>query len=261
MFPPGNALAEAAITAHLGHRERWYGRLVGPLLVPTARWDEFVAAHEALGSPALDVVVIGSDERPTPVPAAMSIVGYEVVAAAELDSLEETAGGLALEVPAADRLEEVAAAVADLRAGGVAAILKYRTGGTEASSFPSSDEVASVIEAAVRHDVPLKFTAGLHHAVRHRDSATGFEHQGFLNLLWAVSMAQVGLPHARLVEVLEEHDADTVQQVVASWSPHEAAAARATFVSFGCCGVTDPIDDLVGLGLLAPAGAEAEIAR
>jgi hypothetical protein len=29
-------------------------------------------------------------------------------------------------------------------------------------------------------------------------------------------------------------------------------AVRAAFSSFGCCGVTDPLDDLVGLGLLVP---------
>ena len=30
----------------------------------------------------------------------------------------------------------------------------------------------------------------------------------------------------------------------------DVPAVRRSFVSFGCCGVTDPIDELVGLGLL-----------
>ncbi|MGH3505839.1 MAG: hypothetical protein ACRDO2_01400, partial [Nocardioidaceae bacterium] len=81
-------------------------------------------------------------------------------------------------------------------------------------------------------------------------------------VLWAVMMAQGGLPQARLVEVLEERDPETVQQVAASWSPADVNAARVTFVSFGCCGVTDPVEDLVQLGLLTDNSAsDAEVAR
>lgn len=256
MFPPGNASAHQAIVAHLRHRESWYARLVGPLLVPFGRWDEFVVAHETLGSPALDVVVIGSSDRPSPIPASVSVVGCELPSPGEVDALTETTGGLALEVPTLDRLDEVVRTVTDLRARGVAAVLKFRTGGTEAAAFPSALEVATVVDAAVHHDVPVKFTAGLHHAVRYHDASTGFEHHGFLNILWAVVMAQVRLPVPRLVEVLEEQDPEIVQQVARSWSAADTSAARATFVSFGCCGVTDPVDDLVRLGLLADSSTE-----
>jgi hypothetical protein len=259
MFPPGSASAETAIREHLTHRKSWYARLVGPLLVPCDRWDEFVVAHQAVGCPVLDVVVIGCSDRPSPVPAEVSILGFELVAPQQPDGLVDTVGGLALEAPTLDRLEDVAEIVADLRARGIAAVLKYRTGGVVAAAFPSAADVATVVAAAVRHDLPVKFTAGLHHAVRQRDPETGFEHHGFLNLLWAVVMAQEGVPTSRLVEVLEERDPDVVQQVVRSWSTADMHAARDTFVSFGCCGVTDPVTELVGLGLIAhesPSGAE-----
>jgi hypothetical protein len=255
MFPPGNASAETAIREHLTHRESWYARLVGPLLVPCERWDEFVIAHRTAGCPVLEVVVIGCSDRPSPVPAEVSILGFELVAPEEPDGLVDTVGGLALEVPVLDRLEQVAETVAELRARGIAAILKYRTGGVEATAFPAATDVATVIEAAVRHDVPVKFTAGLHHAVRQLDPVTGFEHHGFLNLLWAVVMAHDGVTGSRLVEVLEERDPDVVQQVVGSWSTADMHSARDTFVSFGCCGVTDPVSDLVGLGLIANESA------
>jgi hypothetical protein len=257
MFPPGNAPADVAIRDHLAHRQSWYRRLVGPLLVHVDRWDEFVAAYEAAGGPVLDVVVIGSCTRPSPVPATVSVVGCELVAPEDLEGLADAAGGLALEAPGLDRLEQVLALVTDLRARGVAAVLKYRTGGMRAESFPPASEVAEVIAAAVRHDVPVKFTAGLHHAVRHRDPQTGFEHHGFLNILWAVVMAQAGVPVARLTEILEEHDRDTVAQVASSWSAADTAAARGTFVSFGCCGVQDPVRDLQALGMLTPPTEEA----
>jgi hypothetical protein len=255
MFPPGNASAETAIREHLTHRDSWYARLVGPLLVPCERWEEFVAAHQSVGCPVLEVVVIGCSDRPSPVPPEVSILGFELVAPEEPDGLADTVGGLALEVSTLDRLENVAEIVADLRARGIAALLKYRTGGVVATAFPSATDVATVIASAVRHGIPMKFTAGLHHAVRQRDPETGFDHHGFLNLLWAVVMAQEGVPSSRLVEVLDERDPDVVQQVIGSWSTADMHAARDTFVSFGCCGVTDPVSDLVGLGLLADGSA------
>jgi hypothetical protein len=259
MFPPGNASAETAIREHLAHRASWYARLVGPLLVHVDRWGEFVTAHEQLESHALDVVVVGSSDRPSPVPAAVSVVGYEMVAPEQPDGLVDHVSGLALEVPSLDRLDAVVATVADLRSRGIAAVLKYRTGGTSADAFPSACDVATVIAAAVRADVPMKFTAGLHSAARHRDPDTGFEHHGFLNLLWAVLMSQGGVPVGRLVEVIEERDAEVVQQVAASWSTADTSAARATFVSFGCCGVTDPVGDLVRLGLVDSGTADGEL--
>ena len=39
---------------------------------------------------------------------------------------------------------------------------------------------------------------------------------------------------------------------IGSWSPERAAAARSAFVSFGTCSVTDPLTELVDLGLIAP---------
>jgi hypothetical protein len=259
MFPPGNASAETAIREHLTHQDSWYARFVGPLLVPADRWPEFAAAHEANGSPELEVVLIGSSDRPTPVPPEVSVLGFEVVAPEGPDDLFDTSGAVALEVPSLDRLEATVEVVADLRARGVAALLKYRTGGLVADAFPSAADLATVVAAAVRRDVPVKFTAGLHHAVRYRDEETGFEHHGFLNVMWAVVMTQEGVPISRVVEILEERDPDLVRQVVASWSTSDLSAARATFASFGCCGVTDPVHDLVELGLLAggdsPEGA------
>ena len=63
--------------------------------------------------------------------------------------------------------------------------LKFRTGGTDADAFPTAATLAAWIDAALDRETPFKCTAGLHHAVRHRDRETGFEHHGFLNVLLA----------------------------------------------------------------------------
>ncbi len=250
MFPPGNATAAAAIRDHLRHREQWYARLVGPLLVHADRWSEFVRAHEEGGRPPLSVVVIGTDQRPQPVPAEISVVGLELMAPDDVTPLLDSIAGVALEIPGIAQLDTVVEQVLQLRSHGVPAILKYRTGGTVASAFPPAADVARVVATAVRRDVPVKFTAGLHDAVRHRDPATGFEHHGFLNLLVAVGAARSGVPESRLVDLIDEQDAAFVAATVDTWPLADVAAARSTFASFGCCGVGDPVAELVALGLV-----------
>ena len=43
---------------------------------------------------------------------------------------------------------------------------KLRTGGVTADAFPSSEQIARTLVVPQRHQVPIKFTAGLHHPVR-----------------------------------------------------------------------------------------------
>jgi hypothetical protein len=91
--------------------------------------------------------------------------------------------------------------------------------------------------------VAVKCTAGLHHAVRHTDPATGFEHHGFLNVLAACAALAAG-------EAAEPWLLADAETLATGWSPDRVARARAVFTSFGTCSVLEPIDDLVTLGLL-----------
>jgi hypothetical protein len=98
----------------------------------------------------------------------------------------------------------------------------------------------------------FKLTAGLHHAVRHTDPTTGFEHHGFLNVVLAV--------HAALTEsdddlaaMLAERDASVVAAAVADLDESARGLVRSRFLSLGTCSITDPVDDLRGLGLLEKA--------
>ncbi|MEJ7755398.1 MAG: hypothetical protein WKF83_02780 [Nocardioidaceae bacterium] len=94
--------------------------------------------------------------------------------------------------------------------------LKFRTGGVAAEAFPSEQELAGAIVAAVARGVPFKCTAGLHNAARHRDAATGFEHHGFLNVLLATSLAVEGAATADLSAMLAEVDGTTLASQVRS---------------------------------------------
>ena len=125
--------------------------------------------------------------------------------------------------------------------------LKFRTGGLEAAAFPSAEVLAGWIDAALDRETPFKCTAGLHHAVRHTDPATGFVHHGFLNVLAATRTALDG---GDVEAVLSEQDADAL--VAALPDADTLARTRRWFTSFGSCSVSDPRDDLVALGLISP---------
>ncbi|MEJ7629938.1 MAG: hypothetical protein WKF54_10145 [Nocardioidaceae bacterium] len=249
MFPPGNASAYDAISAHLRHRASDIDSYVGPLLVHHSRWDDVVAAHADLGSPPLHVVMIGAHRLPGTAPPPLRVVGFEqLVDHLPLPTAEDDLP-LACEVSADDAGLEVLAEVAEAAAAGVAVVGKLRTGGTDAASFPNEATVAAVVTAAVRLGAPMKFTAGLHHAVRFTAADTGFEHHGFLNLLVAVEAALAGVPDAGVVEVLASRDGATLAKTVRGWYDEQVSGVRRTFVSFGCCGVEEPIRDLVALSL------------
>jgi hypothetical protein len=107
--------------------------------------------------------------------------------------------------------------------------------------------VAGWIDAALDRETPFKCTAGLHHAIAHRDHATGFEHHGFLNVLLATRQAFDGATQAEVATLLADHYPN---DLVALARTSDLVGARRWFTSFGCCEVREPLDDLVGLGLI-----------
>lgn len=166
------------------------------------------------------------------------------------------------------------ASVADDRDGIIAAItglgrtlkrrepvagFKLRTGGLEPAAFPSPAQVALTITAARSAGVPLKFTAGLHHPVRHHDAGIGAMMHGFLNVFVAGVLAHArGLDGAEVRDVIEEEDASSFvfTDDGVRWRNHRASvgeielARRSAVVSFGSCSFDEPRDDLRALGLL-----------
>jgi hypothetical protein len=254
LFPPGNALMAAAVPAHRELRSR-LGGLVGPFVVPATRLDE-LSAHLGAGA-RFDVSLIAP---PGDLPAALSRIGADPglglaavelpvvadgVAAAEavrlLDDVLPAGVPAAVEVPRTPQRDEVLDVLAGTRYRA-----KLRTGGLRADLFPSPGELAATLHACTAREVALKCTAGLHHAVRHTDPATGFVHHGFLNVLLAVEALLDGASHDRVARWLAETDGGAV---VASVRTARIAAARAVFTSFGTCSVAEPVDDLVALGL------------
>jgi hypothetical protein len=251
LFPPGDAPMATAVPAHRQLRARLVG-LVGPFVVPAARLDELV---EHLGEgDAFGISLIAPIGE---LPAALERVAAERrlrLAAVEVPVVPDgeaarTAVGvlddvLAADVPAAVEIPRTAARDEVLDALAETPYrAKLRTGGLRAELFPSPAELATTLAACVARGVAVKCTAGLHHAVRHTDPATGFEHHGFLNVLAACAALAAS-------EAAEPWLLADAEAVATGWSPDRVARARAVFTSFGTCSVLEPVDDLVALGLL-----------
>jgi hypothetical protein len=128
---------------------------------------------------------------------------------------------------------------------------KFRTGGLTPEAFPTEIDLAEGIGEVCRRGLSFKCTAGLHHAIRHTASDTGFEHHGFLNILAATAAAEGEQPSEAIASILSERDASTMTELIGMIGD----STRGRFLSFGTCDISEPIADLVELGLLDPSVA------
>jgi hypothetical protein len=258
LFPPGNATMPDAVAGQLALGSAWYADLVGRFVCPASRLTELDAELGRAGAGPLGVSMTVPDgldalaeavRSPRSLPM-VDLLSVEVPVPAELPApalaplAELVAGGVGVfaELPAAELTPAVAGRLAE---AGIA--LKLRTGGTTQAAFPSRQALAGAVSTAVAAQLPFKCTAGLHHAVRHTDPATGLTHHGFLNVLLAVWAAQSGGDPA---EQLAVDDPRTVGERAAALSAAEVTGVRRQLRSIGTCSVAEPLADLHLLGLV-----------
>ncbi|GAB7039163.1 MULTISPECIES: hypothetical protein [Catenuloplanes] len=246
LFPPGQAPMSAAVPAHRARRSR----LVGPFVVRAAALPAVLTEAGKQHGPPLDLALIAAPDdlpdsidhiRRTP---AVRLTAVETPVAADATATRAAVRAMrdhlpadvvvAVELPRTGRRDEV---LDTLTGTGYRA--KIRTGGVRAELFPPVDELAATIRACTERGIAFKCTAGLHHAIRHTDPETGFAHHGFLNVLLAAAH-----PGTAATQLRRTGTTDIVADVRA------CDPARLPFTSFGTCDVTEPVDDLIGLGLL-----------
>jgi hypothetical protein len=134
---------------------------------------------------------------------------------------------------------------------------KLRTGGVTADAFPTSAQIASALVTQATDQLPVKFTAGLHHPIRQFRDEVKTKMHGFLNVLGAaVLAAEYQWDADQAVMMLEdEHPGSfSFTDDVFAWRDWkigtERLQYRRKFVrSFGSCSFDEPRDDLRGLGL------------
>lgn len=284
VFPPGNAPVPQAWAEHLALRAGGYADLLGPLLVGASAAGELVDAAAAAPPPeALSpVAVVPIARAGTPVDDLLAavealresphleVVGTEVAHDPEGSWRQALTTGrpTAVEVPREGAemiaaLDDLAGAAGDEGAADESAheggavpgpriIAKLRTQATAEVPAPSARTLAEFLCAAHDRHLPVKLTGGLHRAVARPGEP---EPHGALNLLIAVHHLLHGAGLRSLEATLELPDGPALASLAAGLTEQTAADVRATFVSFGCCGVLDPIGDLAGLSLLAEAPA------
>ena len=242
--------------------------MIGPLVVPDqalrqAMRAELVevrgeALRQAQGTLEVSVIntggaggLLGLARRDLP--------GVRVVAVeSALRDLDDLAGNAARVASAAGELDEDVAvfveipyapgwerAVAEVEAAGL--LGKIRTGSPDDSGTPPYAQLAEQLHVLVEADLAFKATAGLHHAqpTPGTDPDRPTQH-GFLNLLAAVEALVEGAAVPEAADLLRHTD----PAAIGAWSDATVARVRRRFRSFGCCGVLDPVRDLVALGLV-----------
>ena len=87
---------------------------------------------------------------------------------------------------------------------------KLRTGGVTADAFPTSAQIAKALVLPATHQVPIKFTAGLHHPIRQFREEVQTKMHGFLNVLGAaVLAAEHRWDEQQTSAMLEDENADS----------------------------------------------------
>lgn len=275
IFPPGLSPLAEAVQTHRELRRSPLARHIGPFLLRASWWQEFAAL--GTDDDDVDVVLIcRPDEDAGDVASAIRglaehtepqhhvrLRGIELPWAGEAaaDGTATLLAGLSPDAVVAFEIDGAAADVelaAIARCRRVVTLGKFRTGGIRPEDSPPPERLAKVISAAVRQQVPVKFTAGLHHAVTGPHGPGGSVQFGVLNVMAAVRQAISLAPNEShptaavdtLSATLMRTDATSLAAEAMSLDVGGADAIRSVFASFGCCGVTEPLTELAALGVI-----------
>ncbi len=261
LFPPTAAPMADAVTGHLAARHTPHAGVVGFFLCPISRLGELVTLLRAAPPEAPLPVSLVADTGLGGLPKAIStaldnplllaVRMIEVPASSDVDATWLVQ--LMEFVP-----DDVVRVVEPYRGrpgwlDGVRLVAeagcwpKLRCGGGAAQSFPTVDEVAAFLAVATGVGRSFKATAGLHHAVRHHDVATGLTHHGLLNMLVATARAIAG---DDVHDALTSTDGAALAAECATLDEHAARAVREVFACYGSPSLTDPVSDLERLALL-----------
>jgi hypothetical protein len=258
LFPPAREPMRTALPAYrtaAGHP------LLGRFLCPASRLDEL--RRGLVPEDLIDLGIIadtGLEHLPATLEAArreprVRLRSVETAPAPDADQARAAAVMIArlpsdlpclIEIRQITGWRETLDRLAAARAGGAPVAAKLRTGGEYG---PTPAEVAAFVTACVERDLPFTCTAGLHHAVRHVDPATGPAHHGFLNIVAAVHRARSAAGPDAVRDAVACTDAAALAEEAAGIDDAAARAVRALFLSFGSCDIRTPRTDLIKLGL------------
>lgn len=274
LYPPAELPLEDVASRYARYRSGSNAWILGRLIIPADRVEETnrlaAAAGASVHQPWPVSVLVGGGAAAAANAARVSALSGRADAALRVEAIEAVAGSedeiaaISGAYPASiERFIEIpsepdpAPLMAALSRAHCAA--KIRAGGVTADKFPSTAHVARFFVRAAAARVPLKATAGLHHALRgdYRltyapGSATGTMH-GFLNLVLAATLLLTGRIDEELTDALLDDDRPEAFKLsgrAGSWlnavvTYSELSHARATLLrSVGSCSFEEPVEEI-----------------
>ena len=286
LFPPAGLSLDVVADQYGRYRAGRHAWMLGRLVVPADRLAETeVAAHRAGASvdePWRVTALVGTADQSDALAAAL-IDGHHRPCSVRVESVEAVAGSaddiarLArvwpieferyVEIPAEP---DPAPLMAALSAAGLFA--KIRAGGVAPDRFPTTAQMARFLVRARDAGVPMKATAGLHHALRgdyrltyEPESAKATMH-GFLNLVLAATLLAASKIDEELADACLDDDrahAFKLSGRAGSWlngvvTYSELSHARRSLLrSVGSCSFDEPVAEIDALdfGLKGVDGA------
>ncbi|HSU31151.1 MAG TPA: hypothetical protein VLJ11_07935 [Bryobacteraceae bacterium] len=262
LFPPASldlSSAAANYRTYLGQRYSW---ALGRFVVPLSLLNNFAAHREGITDHSLSI--LGEPEQlsrlNSPAPRA-SVFEVKTKTPTEVASLRKALPVQTIFLEAHDGkwTSELFEAVAAADAGA-----KIRTGGINASNFPSPHEIVAFMKGCRRAKIPWKATAGLHHPfpgvhpLRYEPDSPSAMMHGFVNVFLAATLIYCSEAECVATALLNEQspaafvfDHDGVTWRGYRLTTSQLRDTREQFaISFGSCSFTEPISDLQDLGLL-----------
>lgn len=136
---------------------------------------------------------------------------------------------------------------------------KLRCGGPSSTAVPNPDQVVITIRACIKNDLPIKFTAGLHHPISQHSASQDILTYGFINMFTAALLGFDGQISDAAMKMcltdprVENFHFDDNHLV---WNEHTIPVdrikhlRRKRIISFGSCSFEEPVNDLKDLNYL-----------
>lgn len=291
------------LDSHLDARAGDHAGLLGSLVVPVSRLQEFVAELVKRRPAAPVPITLSVDTGLGGVPKALSLTtsraallttgAVEMPAPHDVDSvwLERVTEFVPDEVVAVVEPRRPDGDGSEDWIGGVRRVVghgcrpKLRCGGVRAGAFPGVTDVSRFLAVVAASGRSFTASLGLQGAVRHVDPETGFDHQGWLNLVVAMTRALEEIPlsvegapgpaaqddedddeddHKQIPVVdpspevveavraaLDATDVDALAAEISEVDESTAARVRAHLSSFGSTAPTDQWAEMIRLGLVS----------
>ena len=286
LFPPAKLDMAPAMQHYHAYREGVDSWMLGRIVIPVARFDEFEANAEGLLGHSKDPVTddcwvisaltapVADDGFKRDLDAieafnerhlergshavAVDTIEVKAASASEIDEALELIPEFIFPYFEIDHRQDVRGAVAAI--AGMDAGAKIRSGGITPDLHPTPAEFAAFIGACRDAEVPFKATAGLHHPLRHHAESVGCDQFGFLNVFVGACLAwwHDEVTPELLERILEARTLDgfVFEPERLGFDGHllsceHVEEARERFChGYGSCSFIEPLEDLVELNLL-----------